>query len=215
MNFPPTAPAQTAPEWIVAFCDPPPLPPGSPWRNRLLYRLLTGLLKPGFRHCYALRPLHLADGWLLFNPHSACTDVLELRGQGFAAELAAAAAAGRCCLVRVAARRPGVWVPRFSATCVSAVAHLIGVPSRPWTTPFALYRRLQQEEIAMGSIFSTPSVDTSAADRQAAEARAEAAEAKAKTEAKMRALRAGQSGRSLLSYSGTGEQGVKSTLGAG
>ncbi|MGE4528115.1 MAG: hypothetical protein AB7D00_07085 [Rhodospirillaceae bacterium] len=215
MNFPRTASAQTAPEWTVAFCDPPPLPPGSPWRNRLLYRLLTTLLKPGFRHCYALRPLHLAEGWLLFNPHSACTDILELRGQGHAADLAAAAVAGRCHLVRAVARRPEVWVPRISATCVSAVAHLIGAPSRPWTTPFALYRRLKQEETAMGSIFSTPSVDTSAADAQAEEARQEAAETKAKTEARLRALRAGQSGRSLLSYSGTGEQGVKTTLGAG
>jgi len=215
MRFPETVPAETDPAWIIVFCDAPPLRPGSPWRNRALCWLLRTLLKPGFRHCYAVRPMHLADGWLLFNPHSACTDILETSGPGLAAYLDAEAAAGRCRLVHVTTRRPVAWVPRGTATCVGAVAHLIGVPSRPWTTPFALYRHLQREETAMGSIFSSPSVDTSAADQQAEEARKEAEDAKAKADAKLRAVRAGQSGRSLLSYSGTGEQGVKTTLGAG
>ncbi|MBN2752620.1 MAG: hypothetical protein JXQ84_07915 [Rhodospirillaceae bacterium] len=214
MVFPSTSDAYTAPQWFVVFCDPEPLPTGSPYRNRILLWMLQALLKPGFRHCYALRPLHMADGWLLFNPHSACTDVLELPGK-YVDRLCADAAAGRCCVVAAITRRPIAWVPRFTATCVSAVSHLLGVPSHPWTTPYALYRHLKQEDSAMGSVFSTPKVDTSAADKQTALAAEEAAETKAKNAAKLRAVKAGQSGRSLLSYSGTGEAGVKTTLGAG
>lgn len=214
MNFP-AVEATAAPDWIVAFCDPEPLPPGAPLRNRVLTRALRTLLKPGFRHCYAMRPLALADGWLVFNPHSLCIDVWEEPGDAAIRRLAAAVAAGRARWLRVAARRPLAWAPRGVATCVSAVAHLLGAPSRPWTTPYRFYRSLQQEESAMGGMFSSPDVDTSASETAAREARAEADELKRKNAAKLRLQRAGQSGRSLLAFSDSGETGVKTTLGAG
>lgn len=67
----------------------------------------------------------------------------------------------------------------------------------------------------MGGVFSTPKADTSAAEAAAAKAQAEADALKAKNEARLRVLRAGGGGRSLLTFSGTGETGVKTTLGAG
>lgn len=213
MNFPPAPAAALNPLWFAVFCDPEAMPPAAPRRNRILSAVLRGLLKPGFRHVYAMRPMHLADGWLVFNPHSACTDVLELPGQDYALRVRAEAEAGRCAVVAVAARRPIAWVPRVSATCAVAVAHLLGVPSWPWTTPHALYRHLKQEE-PMGSVFSPPKVDTRASDEAAARAKSEADALTAKNDARLRALKGGSRGRSLLAYPGTGETGVKTTLGA-
>jgi hypothetical protein len=200
--------------WLVAFCDPEPLAVDAPWRDRLLHRFLCALLRPGFRHCYAMRPAR-GGGWLLFNPHSARTDILDLPDGAYAAYVLAEAAAGRGAAVAVAARCPRSWMPRGLFTCVASVAHLIGVPGRPWSTPYSLYRHLKQEELAMGGVFSAPKADTSAAEAAAAKAQAEADELKAKNEARLRALRAGSSGRSLLTFADTGEQGVKTTLGAG
>lgn len=215
MDFPPAAPATVAPAWFAVFCDPEALPPGAPLRNRVLSRLLRALLAPGFRHVYAMRRRNGAAGWLVFNPHSACIDILEFAGDEFAGRVFAEAAAGRCTVLAVAARRPSAWVPRLAPTCVTAVAHLLGAPSRPWTTPRALHRRLLQQEELMGSVFSTPKVDTKAADAAARKAQTEADALEAKNQARLRALRAGQSGRSLLAYAETGEAGVKTTLGAG
>ncbi len=202
------------PVWFVAFCDPDQPPRGAPWRDRLLTWALRAGLKPGFRHCYALRRGR-AGGWILFNPHSARTDILEFPDDSYPERMFADAAVGRGAVVAVAARRPATWVPRGCATCVTAVAHLIGAPTRPWTTPFALYRHLKQEEFAMGGMFSTPKADTSAADAATAKAQAEADKLKAKNDAALRNLKAGSGGRSLLAFSGTGETGVKTTLGAG
>ncbi|SBV97646.1 hypothetical protein KL86APRO_10911 [uncultured Alphaproteobacteria bacterium] len=215
MDFPAAPPAAINPLWYAVFCDPEPLPANAPLRNRALSRVLRALLRPGFRHVYAMRRLHCGAGWLLFNPHSACIDVLEFAGDAFARQVFAEAGAGRCRVVAVATRRPAAWVPRLSATCVSAVAHLLGVPSRPWTTPRALYRQLQQQEVSMGSVFSPPKPDTKAADAAARQAKEEAAALEARNQARLRTLKAGQSGRSLLAYDGTGEAGVKTTLGAG
>jgi hypothetical protein len=214
MDFPAAERATINPQWFAVFCDPEPTPIGAPLRNRLLSRGLRALLKPGFRHCYAMRRMHTARGWLVFNPHSACADILELPGEDFAAHVAAEARAGRCAVVAVETRRPKAWVPRVAATCAVAVAHLLGAPSRPWTTPYALYRHLKQEE-PMGSVFSPPKADTAAADAAAKQAKADADALAAKNDARLRALRAGNQGRSLLAYSGTGEAGVKTTLGAG
>lgn len=215
MEFPSAPPAAINPLWYAVFCDPEPLPPQAPLRNRVLSRLLRAALRPGFRHVYAMRGLNCGRGWLLFNPHSACIDVLEFAGDTFAAGVFAEAEAGRCRVVAVAARRPAAWVPRLAPTCVTAVAHLLGVPSRPWTTPHRLYRQLQQQEDTMGAVFSPPKPDTKAADQAARQAREEAEALEAKNQARLRTLKAGQSGRSLLAYAETGETGVKTTLGAG
>ncbi len=199
--------------WLVAFCDSEPLAADARPRDRLLHWGLRAL-RPGFRHCYALRPAR-GGGWLLFNPHSARTDILELPDGAYAAQVLAEAAAGRGAAVAVVARQPRSWSPRWAFSCVASVAHVIGVPTRPWTTPYSLYRHLKREELAMGGMFSAPKADTSAAEASAAKAQAEADELKAKNDARLRALRAGSNGRSLLTFAGTGEQGVKTTLGAG
>lgn len=206
--------AAVSSRWFVVFCDPEPPKGPQPRRNRLLLWLL-GRLRPGFRHCYAVRPLELGRGWLLFNPMSLGTDVLEIAGDDFARALFARARAHACTVVPVAVRRPGLWAPRLTMTCATQVAHLLGVPSRPWTTPFALYRILQKENRIMGGLFSKPSVDTSSTDAYTAELQKENAETEKKNKAKLTAIRAGQSGRSLLAFSDTGETGVKTTLGAG
>jgi hypothetical protein len=200
-----TEPAITNPQWLVVFCDPEDAGPGQPLALRLVGGLLRALLKPGFRHVYALRPLHTVEGqWLYVNHSLTCLDLFELP-QEFANGI-------RGEVVRVAARRPISWVPRLVPTCVTTVAHLLGVPSRPWTTPYALYRHLTQEDPAMGA----KKPDTSAADAAARKAQEEAAAAKAANEAKLRNLKAGRSGRSLLTFAATGETGVgKTTLGAG
>ena len=59
----------------------------------MLSRLLRAALRPGFRHVYAMRGLNCGRGWLLFNPHSACIDVLEFAGDTFAAGVFAEAEA--------------------------------------------------------------------------------------------------------------------------
>lgn len=137
-----TEPSITNPLWFVVFCDPEPIPQGAPLRTRLLDMVLRVLFKPGFRHCYAMRPMHLTKGWLLYSRAATCTDIFELP-QEWAARVFADAEAGRCSVVQVAARRPVSWAPRFIPTCVTAIAHLIGAPAWPWTTPYALYRNLQ------------------------------------------------------------------------
>lgn len=210
-----TEPAITDPLWFVVFCDPEPVAPGAPLRNRLLAWALRALFRPGFRHCYAMRPMHRAEGWLLYNRHSACSDLFELP-QEWAVHVFAEAEAGRCTVVRATARRPVGWTPRVLSTCATNVAHLLGIPARPWATPYALYRHLTQEDPAMGGVISPKKPDTSAADAAAKAAQEEAAATKAANEAKLRNIKAGQSGRSLLTFAGTGETGVgKTTLGAG
>ncbi len=199
-GFPADAPVVADAVWLVAFCDPEPPPRAARWRDRLLYRALCALLRPGFRHCYAMRRAY-GGGWVLFNPHSARTDILDLPDDAYPARVLADAASGRGAVVVVAARRPVGWVPRGLFTCVASVAHLLGVPSRPWTTPHTLYRHLKPEELAMGGVFSAPKADTSAAETAAAKAQAEADALKAKNEARLRVLRAGSGGRSLLTFS--------------
>ncbi len=198
-----TVPAITSPLWIVVFCDPPAAGKGDPWPLRFVSWALRAFLKPGFRHCFAVRPMHTSDHWLYVNHNLQCLDLFEVP-QEYADGLTGET-------VAVSARRPVSWAPRLVPTCVTTVAHLLGVPAWPWTTPHALYRRLKQEENAMQS-----KPDTSAADAAAKAAQEEADATKAANEAKLRNLKAGQSGRPLLTFSGTGETGVgKTTLGAG
>ena len=148
----------------------------------------------------------------VFNPMSSAPTAGE--SGAFARALFARARAHACTVVPVAVRRPGLWAPRLTMTCATQVAHLLGVPSRPWTTPFALYRILQKENRIMGGLFSKPSVDTSSTDAYTAELQKENAEPE-REQAKLTAIRAGPERRSLLAFSDTGETGVKTTLGAG
>ncbi len=210
--------AEVNPYWFIVFCDPMQnvTGPGLAYRrNRFLKSLLVRCLRPGFRHCFAVRPAHHFDGWIIMNPHSACMDVLELSWEAGLNFLTEQIRKGDARIVCVRTRRPRAWVPRWVMTCVTSVAHLIGTPSKPWMTPYDLYCQLQQEDSDMGGIFSAPKPDTSAADAQAAEAKKEADDMKKKNQARINAMRGGSMGRSLLTYDKTGEQGVKTTLGAG
>jgi len=199
-----TGPNITNPQWLVVFSDPKDSSPDEPLALRVVARLLRAFLKPGFRHVYALRPLHTSGHWLYVNHSLTCLDLFELP-QEFADCLTGE-------VVSVRARRPVSWAPRLMPTCVTTIAHLLGVQAWPWTTPHALYRRLKQEELAMGS----KKPDTRAADAAAKAAQEEADATKAANEAKLRNMKAGRSGRSLLTFGETGETGVgKTTLGAG
>jgi len=94
-----------------------------------------------------MRPMHMAEGWVVMNPHSACSDIIELPWVSGLRQLETNARNGVCRVVCVRTRRPLRWVPRVVMTCVTSVAHVIGVPSKPWTTPYDLYRYLKQEEL--------------------------------------------------------------------
>ncbi|WP_247883246.1 hypothetical protein [Azospirillum brasilense] len=98
------------------------------------------LLKPGFRHCFAL--LHDGRRWVIVDPLSPFTDVSVLdlpasfdlpgwyRGLGMAVTPA---------LVRRGLTRPAPWGP---FTCVEAVKRLLGLHAPGVLTPWQLYRRL-------------------------------------------------------------------------
>jgi len=207
--------AEINPYWFVVFTDPEGVGGNARWRDRALHWALCTFLRPGYRHCFAMRPMHSSDSWLVVNVHSACTDVLELsweQGLNFLVEDVRTGATRVLC---VRTKRPMSWVPRFVMSCATSVAHLIGVSSTPWMTPYKLYCQLKEEDLGMGGIFSSPKSDTSEMDAQVAEAKKEAEETKKKNEASLNAMRAGRTGRSLLAYEKTGEAGVKTTLGAG
>ncbi len=98
------------------------------------------LLKPGFRHCFAL--LHDGRHWVIVDPLSPFTDVSVLdlpaafdlpgwyRGMGMAVAPAP---------VRRGLTRPAPWAP---FTCVEAVKRLLGLHAPAVLTPWQLYRRL-------------------------------------------------------------------------
>lgn len=139
--------------WLVVFSDLEPLPADAPRSARALHWALAGLLKPGFRHVFAARPL--PGGYLVANPHSVGLDLLAMAGDQpiadgspFTADdwwhgLQISIAAGRVAAVWAVANRPGPLRPRL-LTCVSTVKHLLGCDG--WAvTPFQLYRQLTKE----------------------------------------------------------------------
>lgn len=205
------------PTWLVVFCDPEPLEPDATRRDRLLYWALHKFLKPGFRHVFAMRPAHGFDGWLIVNPHSACIDVLEVQGNEYLDQVVLPLAAeGRAHVVGVKANRPKTWVPRWLFSCVTTVAHVIGVECGILATPWRLYHildRYLREDPTMGGFFSAPkpppAPDTSAAEERAAKAEAERDRLSNENKAKVRNRRNRSRGRSLLAFNETGFQGVQ------
>ncbi|WP_307832880.1 hypothetical protein [Azospirillum argentinense] len=98
------------------------------------------LLKPGFRHCFAL--LHDGHRWVIVDPLSSFTDVSVLdlpaafdlpgwyHGMGMAVTPATA---------RRGLNRPAPWAP---FTCVEAIKRLLGLHAPGIVTPWQLYRHL-------------------------------------------------------------------------
>ena len=66
--------------WYVIFSDPDPLGDVSRRRDRFLYSALMRL-RPGFRHCYAMRRAEKFEGWIIINPVSSGVDVQEVDDQ--------------------------------------------------------------------------------------------------------------------------------------
>ncbi len=145
--------------WLVVFSDLDPIPPED-WlrvkrRDRVLYRLL-GLLKPGFRHVWAMKRAEYFNGWLVLNVLSGGVHVFEVAdatpvhvgGRSFAdyhAFLRAMEGTGRAHMI-VAPVQPGThWRFRGILSCVSAIKHTLGVEA-PWVwTPWQLYRHLSRQ----------------------------------------------------------------------
>lgn len=193
--------------WWVIFCNPPP-PTSGGWKARAIYAGLK-LLRSGFRHVMAVQTL--AGSTLLYNPASSGHDIM-LLPDGALRDWLEDGILQTATVVCVEAKRTGCVLPFGALTCADAVARVLGMGRV--LTPWGLYRRLMEDQ-GMGGVFSTPKADTSAADAEAARLRAEADETEAKNKAKINAFKAGTMGRSLLAFSETGEQGVKTTLGAG
>ncbi|MDF1735606.1 MAG: hypothetical protein P1U37_10005 [Minwuia sp.] len=135
----PTAPTQRL--WLVVLVDPPAPQAGAPIRVRLLYRFLS-LLRPGFRHVFAISPEGTENQWLVVNPGSDALAVGCLNSTSVIDELRAAVADGRAHVVAVSGQQPPTWKFRGLFTCVATIAHLTGVDAGPFTTPWRLYRRM-------------------------------------------------------------------------
>lgn len=138
--------------WLIVFADLDPLPVPAPVSARVLHWLLEAALRPGFRHCFAIRPTR--RGYVVLNPHSWGLDILTLDGgekltdSPYTADewwrgINASAGKGRIHTVW-ASVQPGQLSIRPLLTCVAAVKHLLRLDSRA-ITPFQLYRHLTKE----------------------------------------------------------------------
>lgn len=157
-------------KWIILFCDPDPLTGGEGWRERLLYRML-GWLRPGFRHCWAMRRADAFAGWVVVNPTSARLDIFDVcDGEviecgdrtftGYDAFLDDSVARGILTHVQ-ATEQPGKhWRPRGLFSCVVAIKHLLGVEA-PWVmTPWQLYQYLNPKSTPDQTTGPTTELDT-------------------------------------------------------
>ena len=145
--------------WLVVFSDPDPLDAGAGRKERFIDGCLKRFLKPGFRHCFALRRAEAFDGWVLVNWGLGRVVVREvpadepvvIRGERFGSYLEYLRLLAENDLahaLEVEERHPDVdrWVPRGISSCVTMVKHLIGVTAPGIRTPWALYRHLTQEK---------------------------------------------------------------------
>lgn len=102
------------------------------------------VLRPGFRHCFAL----VWDGgaWVLCDPLAHATEVRRVPSArvGETAQAVAAwfTARGYRALIVPARRVPRVPAPWAPLTCVEVVKRVLGIRARLAITPWGLYRRL-------------------------------------------------------------------------
>lgn len=123
--------AKPLPAWYVVFQDADAI-----WVHRWL--------KPGFRHCWAFAWDEGAARWLVFDP---LFDGIYLRTVDEAALSGALAQPALASATIVLAPRVGARStrPHFMATCVTAIAALLGLGARRALTPHGLYRTLLAE----------------------------------------------------------------------
>ena len=114
-------------EWFVAFVD-----ARSAWYHRFLKR--------GFRHVFAFGYQPSAGRWLLYDLGFEGTNLRILRGAEVDA-LATTVANEGGRVLRAQVQDCFVGQPRLLASCVTAIAHLLGLPGCA-VTPYALYRQL-------------------------------------------------------------------------
>jgi hypothetical protein len=137
--------------WYVIFSDPDPLGDVSRRRDRFLYSALMRL-RPGFRHCYAMRRAEKFEGWIIINPVSSGVDVQEVDDQNltvaghtfssYAQFVDAMVAAGRAYRVESQQQAGRYWKPRGLFSCVGVIKHLLAMEA-PWVwTPWQLYKHL-------------------------------------------------------------------------
>lgn len=101
------------------------------------------ILKPGFRHCYAL--INDGERWISYDPLAHFTDVsvhqvpsefnlpLWMKDRGHK-------------VLRAPVNRIQKEAPWMIFTCVEAVKRVIGLHNRWILTPWQLYRHLQKQE---------------------------------------------------------------------
>jgi len=97
------------------------------------------ILKPGFRHCYAL--LHDGRHWLSFDPLSNYTEIL-VHNVPPDFDVPAWLRARGHFVVPAPLMRPRCAAPWMIYSCVEAVKRIIGLHARFVFTPWQLYRHL-------------------------------------------------------------------------
>lgn len=206
------AEAATRPIWIIVAYDPP-RPDGTALRrDRMLSWALRTFLAKGYRHCFVIREMHTADGWLLIDPKSTCLDALELIGDSYVKHIAELCRVGEAHAVAVRPMRPDHWEPRTLFTCVSVAAHLLGLRVPFWATPKRLITEATKhlEVVDMGSLFGGP--DTSAADAAAKEAREDRQRLEKENKGRKANINSRQSGRNQFAFLAPTEDGFGSNV---
>ena len=126
MNRPGIFPALEV--WYVAFVD--------YGRNLWWHRFTT----PGFRHCFAFAFDTMTGTWIVFDPTLEGFVVRPLPRSAVDSLIAEVwAREGRILRCRAEGKAPPR--PRVFATCVTVIAHLLGLP-RCAVRPIGLYRML-------------------------------------------------------------------------
>jgi len=98
------------------------------------------LLRPGFRHCFAL--IECDDGWVICNPASHRTEIRSIGRPAFADLLDWLFAEGTIVAVCRPADVPRRMAPVRPYTCVEAVKRLLGLRAPGVFTPWQLYCHL-------------------------------------------------------------------------
>lgn len=98
------------------------------------------LLKPGFRHCFAI--LRTENGWLTIEALSTGTVIAALPDYPRADLMAFYREAGHRCAVVMCGERPARALPWSPFTCVESVKRLIGLSAPRVRTPFQLWKHI-------------------------------------------------------------------------
>jgi len=143
-------------KWLVIFCDPDPLTGVATRFDRFVYWLLIRFLKPGFRHCYAMRRANNFEGWLILNVTSdrahvlevADTQIIHMGGRTFdnyTDFVDWSERNGVATIVTLPEQPGGHCKVRSHFNCVTSVKHLLGIAAPSVLTPHGLFKHLGKE----------------------------------------------------------------------